>query len=71
MKKKRSRFAASQAAHRRLHRKHTEKMRTNDYAWVPAQYHFQVLEKQKKTGKILPMEEKQKIWRSTEWYFFN
>ena len=71
MNKKRSRFACSQAAHRRLHRTHTEKMRTNDYAWVPAQYHFQVVEKQKKVGKILSLEERRKIWRSTERDFFN
>lgn len=56
------RFEMSQKAHKRLHDKHSRRMKRQDSAWVPSQYHLVVYDRQRKSGRILDKQEREKIF---------
>ena len=62
-----TRFARSQKAHSRLHRKHSSITKTAsgnkyDTAFIRSNYHFAVLNAQKKKNRVLSDSEKKKIY---------
>ena len=65
------RFRASQAAHKRLKRKHNERMKYHDDAWVPAQYHSSVYDWQDFHHEIAPKKTREKIYERVRKSFFD
>lgn len=61
---KKKRFAASQAAHKRMSKKHYEDMRNGkDSAWILGAYHNLVRREQEKRHEILTREQREKIYQ--------
>lgn len=69
MSKKKKSFFRSQSAHRRLMRKHYDGR--HEKTWIPYNYHSAVMEKQKKENRVLTIPERQKIFKTTESYFYS
>jgi hypothetical protein len=61
----------SNAAHKRLAKKHAKKASTNVTSWIKNGYHNQVLKKQEKEKRVLNSDEKKRIYRNNEYYAFN
>lgn len=63
-----NKLARSNAAHGRLHKKHQRKQVSNpaqyDKHFILSSYHFNVLNQQKKKGRMLSPEEKRKAYNN-------
>lgn len=69
---KKKRFAASQAAHRRLRKKHYTDMRAGkDTAWIKGAYHDIVARDQQKKHEILSREQRARIYDRVTKDFWN
>ena len=67
------RFKMSQSAHKRLdERHHSLYLKTKkDRHYICQGYHASVYARQKSLGRILTSEEKEKLYKASEYFFYN